>query len=144
MQPPQIDNQARLQALLAPQENVQEALVVDLSHDLRFSPSSLVLTDTRLLALDGTTSAPAAQSWPLRPDLQLRMSDHAGGGTLGLHDGQAPGPVAFYPAAPGPGAAAATALCRPVRGPGHRPVARGANPHPHALLPRLRPNPAPR
>ena len=88
MQPPQIDNQARLQALLAPQENVQEALVVDLSHDLRFSPSSLVLTDTRLLALDGTTSAPAAQSWPLRPDLQLRMSDHAGVGTLELHDGQ--------------------------------------------------------
>ena len=72
MQPPQIDNQARLQALLAPQENVQEALVVDLSHDLRFSPSSLVLTDTRLLALDGTTSAPAAQSWPLRPDLQAQ------------------------------------------------------------------------
>ena len=88
MQPPQIDNQARLQALLAPQENVQEALVVDLSHDLRFSPSSLVLTDTRLLAPDGTTSAPAAQSWPLRPDLQLRMSDHAGVGTLELHDGQ--------------------------------------------------------
>ena len=88
MQPPQIDNQARLQALLAPQENVQEALVVDLSHDMRFSPSSLVLTDTRLLALDGTTSAPAAQSWPLRPDLQLRMSDHAGVGTLELHDGQ--------------------------------------------------------
>lgn len=88
MQSPQIDNQARLQALLAPQENVQEALVVDLSHDLRFSPSSLVLTDTRLLALDGTTSAPAAQSWPLRPDLQLRMSDHAGVGTLELHDGQ--------------------------------------------------------
>ena len=88
MQPPQIDNQARLQALLAPQENVQEALVVDLSHDLRFSPSSLVLTDTRLLALDGTTRAPAAQSWPLRPDLQLRMSDHAGVGTLELHDGQ--------------------------------------------------------
>lgn len=88
MQPPQIDNQARLQALLAPQENVQETLVVDLSHDLRFSPSSLVLTDTRLLALDGTTSAPAAQSWPLRPDLQLRMSDHAGVGTLELHDGQ--------------------------------------------------------
>ena len=88
MQPPQIDNQARLQALLAPQENVQEALVVDLSHDLRFSPSSLVLTDTRLLALDGTTSAPAAQSWPLRPDLELRMSDHAGVGTLELHDGQ--------------------------------------------------------
>ena len=67
MQPPQIDNQARLQALLAPQENVQEALVVDLSHDLRFSPSSLVLTDTRLLALDGTTSAPAAQSHTCRP-----------------------------------------------------------------------------
>ena len=88
MQPPQIDNQARLQALLAPQENVQEALVVDLSHDLRFSPSSLVLTDTRLLALDGTTSAPDAQSWPLRPDLELRMSDHAGVGTLELHDGQ--------------------------------------------------------
>ncbi len=31
---------------------------------------------------------PAAQSWPLRPDLQLRMSDHAGVGTLELHDGQ--------------------------------------------------------
>ena len=62
--------------------------MVDLSHDLRFSPSSLVLTDTRLLALDGTTSAPDAQSWPLRPDLQLRMSDHAGVGTLELHDGQ--------------------------------------------------------
>lgn len=57
--------------------------MVDLSHDLRFSPSSLVLTDTRLLALDGTTSAPAAQSWPLRPDLQLRMSDHAGCGHPG-------------------------------------------------------------
>ena len=67
MQPPQIDNQARLQALLAPQENVQEALVVDLSHDLRFSPSSLVLTDTRLLALDGRPAPRPPSRGPCAP-----------------------------------------------------------------------------
>ena len=67
MQPPQIDNQARLQALLAPQENVQEALVVDLSHDLRFSPSSLVLTDTRLHQAQQATGA---RRWDMAPLLE--------------------------------------------------------------------------
>ena len=89
MQPPQIDDQARLQALLAPQENVQEQLAVDVSRSLRFASGALVLTDTRLLARDGDAPADTGwQSWPLSPALKLRMSDHAGIGTLELHDGQ--------------------------------------------------------
>ncbi len=51
---------------------------------LRFRASSVVLTDQRLMARAAGTDA--WQSWPLKPDLQLRQHDHAGVGTLELHD----------------------------------------------------------
>lgn len=84
MQHPQIDDQDRLQALLAPQENVLAQAVVDLDRQLRFGRGALVLTNQRLLACEGP-GAPW-QSWPLDAGLQLRMHDHAGVGTLQLHD----------------------------------------------------------
>ncbi|MBS0390123.1 MAG: ABC transporter ATP-binding protein [Proteobacteria bacterium] len=74
---------AELRAMLAPDENVQAAFEVDLTPDLRFAPSLLVLTDRRLLARGADA---AAQEWPLAPGLTLRMQDHGGVGTLELHD----------------------------------------------------------
>ena len=59
---------------------------------LRFTKSTLVLTEQRLLSRE--PGANAWQSWPLRPDLQLRQHDHAGVGTLELHDANSR--VAFW------------------------------------------------
>ena len=84
MQHPQIDDQARLQALLAPEENVLAQAAVDLDRHLHFAQGQLVLTQRRLLSC----AAPGApwESWPLHEALQLRLHDHAGVGTLELHD----------------------------------------------------------
>ncbi|HXD04823.1 MAG TPA: ABC transporter ATP-binding protein [Burkholderiaceae bacterium] len=74
-----------LAAQLATDENVLTTLEVDLDRDLRFAQGLLALTERRLLAFDpagGTWS-----SWPLSPTLALRHADHAGVGTLELHDG---------------------------------------------------------
>ncbi|HEX5373861.1 MAG TPA: ABC transporter ATP-binding protein, partial [Aquabacterium sp.] len=69
---------------LASDENVLSRLEVDLDAQLRFKASPIVLTDQRLLArAPGETTW---QSWPLTPDLQLRQQDHAGVGTLELHN----------------------------------------------------------
>ncbi|MBS0467772.1 MAG: ABC transporter, partial [Proteobacteria bacterium] len=76
---------SELRAMLAPVENVQAAFEVDLTPGLRFAPGLLVLTDRRLLA---KAAEGAAQEWPLTPELQLRMLDHGGVGTLELHDSQ--------------------------------------------------------
>jgi ATP-binding cassette subfamily B protein len=81
---------AGLSAQLASQENVLCTLVVDLDSHLQFNSEALVLTPQRLLArsADG-----AWRSWPLAAQSQaplvLSHSDHAGVGTLALHDGLA-------------------------------------------------------
>lgn len=72
---------------LAADENVLSRLEVDLDGQLRFATSPLVLTDRRLLTRAGDASGLGAwQSWPIQPGLQLRHHDHAGVGTLSLHD----------------------------------------------------------
>jgi ATP-binding cassette subfamily B protein len=77
--------QHALQGQLAVDENVLASLAVDLDAQLRFQHGWLVLTDRRLLARpqDG-----AWQEWPLSPDLTLQHTDHAGVGTLALHNTQ--------------------------------------------------------
>ena len=82
-------DQADLQTLLAPDENVLATLDVDLDHELRFRPGRLVLTGKRLLA--HVAGAPGASSegwcdWPLREGLSLHHSDYAGVGCIELHD----------------------------------------------------------
>ncbi len=83
---------------LAPGENVLGRLEVDLDARLCFQASPLVLTDCRILTRsDSNTTASEIksnqstaeqpwQSWPLSPQLRLRHHDHAGIGTLELHD----------------------------------------------------------
>jgi ATP-binding cassette subfamily B protein len=71
-------------APLVPDENVLEAVSVDLDRRLRFADGALVLTDRRLLA-----RAPGSadwSAWPLAPPLALRGGDHAGIGWIELHD----------------------------------------------------------
>ncbi|XHS79844.1 ABC transporter ATP-binding protein [Burkholderiaceae bacterium UC74_6] len=75
-----------LQARLLPGENVTAPLEVDLDASLRFARGLLVLTDQRLLAFEPSTGA--WSEWPLRNDLQMRISDHAGVGLLELVDAQ--------------------------------------------------------
>jgi ATP-binding cassette subfamily B protein len=77
-----------LPAQLVSLENVLCTLVVDLDRQLKFAREALVLTPQRLL----TRSADGVwRSWPLRPagaePLVLSHVDHAGVGTLALHDG---------------------------------------------------------
>jgi ATP-binding cassette subfamily B protein len=80
---------------LVPSENVLSALEVDLDAQLRFAKSKIVLTDQRLSSLSGQPDAPDTwQSWPLTPALHLKHHDHAGVGTLELHD--ANGRLAFW------------------------------------------------
>jgi len=64
---------------LLPNENVLTTLEVDLDERLHFARARLQLTEQRLIDARG--------AWPLRPDLSLRHHDHAGVGTLELHDG---------------------------------------------------------
>ena len=77
-----------LLAQLATQESVVYTLVVDLDGQLHFAREALVLTPQRLLA---RTADGAWRSWPLRTPgaepLVLSHVDHAGVGTLALHDG---------------------------------------------------------
>jgi ATP-binding cassette subfamily B protein len=77
-------DQTRAELPLVKDENVLSRLEVDLDDQLRFAATPLVLTDRRLL----TRPAGAAdwQSWALAPGLHLRQHDHAGVGTLELHD----------------------------------------------------------
>ena len=78
---------AEWRAVLAPHENVLEALAVDLSADLRFQTGQIVLTDQRLLSrMDADPQGPGLRQWPLAPGLELRLIDHGGVGTLELHD----------------------------------------------------------
>ncbi len=90
---------AGLRAQLDAQENVLCTLVVDLDSQLRFAPGLLALTNQRLLARSAEGdwfSWPAARTAAtLGPDtrqLELRQSDHAGVGTLELHELRAGAP----------------------------------------------------
>ncbi|MCZ8256373.1 MAG: ABC transporter ATP-binding protein [Polaromonas sp.] len=81
---------AELRSQLVTQENVLCTLTVDLDKQLRFAPGLLALTDRRLLARD---SAGHWTSWPTADlagaplaGLSLRHFDHAGVGTLELHE----------------------------------------------------------
>ncbi len=83
---------------LSPGENVLSRLEVDLDGRLCFQTSTLALTDRRLLSRSDAKQSPNAakdtqhvgkngwQSWELSPTLSLRHHDHAGVGTLELHD----------------------------------------------------------
>ncbi|MBI3432415.1 MAG: ATP-binding cassette domain-containing protein [Hydrogenophilales bacterium] len=76
--------QAELAPLLARDEQVVATLETDLDVHLAFSPGQVVLTDRRLLARSPGDEDWAV--WPLRPGLSLQHHDHAGVGTLELHD----------------------------------------------------------
>ncbi len=73
-----------LQAKLATDENALSMVPVDLDRELRFANGIVALTERRLLACDPRSGE--WQSWPLHPGLGLRHFDHAGVGTLELHD----------------------------------------------------------
>ncbi|MDM0011323.1 ABC transporter ATP-binding protein [Variovorax sp. J22P168] len=77
-----------LKSRLSVAENVLATFAVDLDDQLRFQPGLLALTENRLLARD---AAGAWTEWAIPGDggLALYWSDHAGVGTLELHDGQA-------------------------------------------------------
>jgi ATP-binding cassette subfamily B protein len=66
-------------------ENVLAWLEVDLNSELSFKKTLVILTDQRVISGDG-----AQNNWKscsLSPDLTLRVTDHAGVGTLALHQG---------------------------------------------------------
>ena len=75
-----------LQARLLSNENVAAALEVDLDAGLRFARGLLVLTNQRLLAWEPGNGQ--WTEWVLRPELSMRISDHAGVGQLELVDGE--------------------------------------------------------
>ncbi|MEP6588495.1 MAG: ABC transporter, partial [Polaromonas sp.] len=81
---------AGLRSQLANEENVLCSLLVDLDSQLRFAPGLLALTDRRLLArsAEGVWSSWRLQGAADDPAqaLELRHFDHAGVGTLELHD----------------------------------------------------------
>ena len=75
-------SEAKLQ--LAPGENVQSALEVDLDSKLHFAKGIILLTEHRVLS-----RAPGAaewQAWPYRAGMSLKLHDHAGVGHLELFD----------------------------------------------------------
>jgi ATP-binding cassette, subfamily B, bacterial len=76
--------QADLGAQLAAGEQVVATLEADLDAQLAFAAERLVLTDRRLLARSAGDTG--WTDWPLRPGLSLQHHDHAGVGTLELHD----------------------------------------------------------
>ncbi len=69
---------------LAPSEQVVATLEPDLDTRLAFAAGRIVLTDQRLLARSAGDADWTA--WPLGANLSLQHHDHAGVGTLELHD----------------------------------------------------------
>ncbi|MGB3289433.1 MAG: ABC transporter ATP-binding protein [Burkholderiaceae bacterium] len=76
-----------LAPFLDPEETILAWLSTDLDAQLRFFPGMVVLTDRRLL-VKGPHDADW-RSWTLQAGLKLVHHDHAGVGTLELHDTQA-------------------------------------------------------
>jgi ATP-binding cassette subfamily B protein len=73
---------AEVKSLFQPDENVSAFLEVDLNKSLKFAKTALILTDQRLLTR--FEDQKNWQSWDLEPDLTLKLSDHAGVGSLEL------------------------------------------------------------
>ena len=67
-----------------PDENVLASVEVDLDSRLHFARGLIALTPKRLLAWDPATRD--WSEWPLNPSMELRLSDHAGVGSLELVD----------------------------------------------------------
>ncbi|WP_345798782.1 ABC transporter ATP-binding protein [Castellaniella sp. MT123] len=76
-----------LSALLATDEHVLGWLPLNLDSQLHFGDSLIVLTERRWLYCG--TDAQSSRSWPLRPDMTLKLQDHAGVGSLELLDSHA-------------------------------------------------------
>jgi ATP-binding cassette subfamily B protein len=76
--------QVELNTQLLPAEQVVATLELDLDTHLVFSRGWVVLTNLRLLSKSPGREDWAA--WPFKADLSLQHSDHAGVGTLELHD----------------------------------------------------------
>ena len=77
---------AEVESQLAGNEEILAWLEVDLDARLHFTPGLVLVTNRRLLA-----RAPAEtgwQDWPYRDELALQHHDHAGVGSLELHDDQ--------------------------------------------------------
>jgi len=66
-------------------ENVLAWLEVDLNSELSFKKTLVILTDQRVISGHGSQNN--WKSWSFTPNLTLRVSDHAGVGTLALHQG---------------------------------------------------------
>ena len=69
-----------------PDENALALLEVDLNGTLRFDQNALILTDRRLWTRP--EGEKKWQNWDLQTDFALKISDHAGVGTLELVQGQ--------------------------------------------------------
>ena len=78
---------ADVQSQLAAAESCLAHMEIDLDAQLRFGRGLLVLTERRLLAK--APGEQAWQSWPFEPGLDLAHHDHAGVGTVELHDASA-------------------------------------------------------
>ena len=72
---------------LAPEETPVAWMEVDLDTHLQYGRGLVLLTNRRWLALMGDQAN--WRSWPLRPDLELRLHDHAGVGSIELRDAHA-------------------------------------------------------
>ena len=68
---------------LGSDEVVLATLEVDLDTSLQYAASTLLLTSERMIS---DSDGGRWTSWPLHPDLSLQHTDHAGIGTLSLHD----------------------------------------------------------
>ena len=71
---------------LAEGENVLASFLVDLDAKLHFCQGELTLSNRRILYRAAPQAA--VDSWSLRTGLHLKHHDHAGVGTLELHDAQ--------------------------------------------------------
>ncbi|MGH8806403.1 MAG: ABC transporter ATP-binding protein [Noviherbaspirillum sp.] len=76
--------QHEVQARLQPAEAVLACVELDLDTSLHFAPGIVVVTNLRLLAKASGESG--WKEWPHRQHLTLAHHDHAGVGTLELHD----------------------------------------------------------
>ena len=74
--------QAEVSSHLQSEENVSAWLEVDLDGELLFAKNVIILTDRRVLSPGDAEKS--WQSWPLQPDLTLKLTDYAGVGTLEL------------------------------------------------------------
>lgn len=81
------DSSATLAPWLSQGETVLAWISTDLDPQLRFAPGMIVLTGRQLL-VKGPYDMDW-QAWTLEPGLKLQHHDHAGVGTLELHDTQA-------------------------------------------------------